>query len=130
MGYYSEVGLVLSRNGVEKLHNKLKPNNITEKTRKYVEILLQCTDEHTIDNKGDESWYWDGIKWYEDDPEHFPEVNFLCEFMNEIDEHDYLFIRIGEEDTDIERRGLYFDNQFNMHLQRRIEFAEKIGIFN
>ena len=38
----------------------------------------------------------------------------------DLDEQDYLFIRIGESDDDTEYRGGFWENPFNMCLNRSI----------
>ena len=65
-------------------------------------------------------WYWDSIKWYEFDPEYFPEIDFISSFLHSLKEDDYLFIRIGENLEDIETNGMYLGNPFNLGISRKI----------
>lgn len=42
--------------------------------------------------------------------------------LQDLDEQDYLFIRVGESDDDTEYRGGFWENPFNMCLVRGIAF--------
>lgn len=42
--------------------------------------------------------------------------------LQDLNEQDYLFIRIGESDDDTEYRGGFWENPFGMCLVRRITF--------
>ena len=44
--------------------------------------------------------------------------------MDEVEYEDFRFIRIDEEDDDIETRGGFWENLFNMDLQRGISLEE------
>ena len=59
---------------------------------------------------------WYGMKWYDDA---LPNVKFIMDFINQLDEVN--FIRIGEDETDIERieNGDRFFDMF--YVQRSIE---------
>ncbi len=59
MGYRSEVGLVLSKNGVSILHERLKNANLSEEVKNDVCELLQYAHEHYKDKTtGSEVWRW------------------------------------------------------------------------
>lgn len=43
--------------------------------------------------------------------------------MEELDDEDFLFIRIGEDFEDIEILGRYWENPFNLDVVRTVEFS-------
>ena len=57
-----------------------------------------------------------GLKWYDS----YPEIQQIQTFMDHLDEQDilYAFVRLGEHDDDIEKRGepFEFDIQVNVSL--------------
>ena len=65
------------------------------------------------------SWT-DSIKWYTCEPEGFPEVDFIESFLTSLEEKEYRFMRIGEDYEDVEVRGCFVDNPFEMELSRQI----------
>lgn len=120
MGYYSEVALALTRKGVEILDENLNNSATPEKTRKETRDLLTHADRH-FEANGSEIWYWKFIKWYIDEPEYFPEVDFIIGTLAKMKEHDYRFMRIGENYDDTEIMGDYCDDPFDLTLCRRIQ---------
>ena len=112
MGYYSSVGIALSKNAASCLMKKAQ--RITEQTERY---LYDHPDRHEIDKEsGDELWLWSSVKWYDG----YPEVDLFMNFLNEIDEDDFVFIRVGESYDDIERRGCYWDNVYGLDVETSI----------
>ena len=84
MGYRSEVGLVLTRAGVDVLNKKLAGPEVSEETRKEVESLLAYAAYHYTDSEsGAEVWLWDWIKWYPD----YQDIALLESLMNELELH-------------------------------------------
>lgn len=121
MGYRSEVGLVLTRAGVDVLNKKLAGPEVSEETRKEVESLLAyAAYRYTDSESGAEVWLWDWIKWYPD----YQDIALLGTLMNELEDKDYRFIRIGEEYDDTEVRGGFWENPFGLELNRSIELGE------
>lgn len=121
MGYYSDAALALTGKGVDTLDKKLAAPETSEETRKEVQDLLSQADHHYADsNNGAEVWHWAWSKWYSN----FPEVAFVESLMDEMDEEDYRFIRIGEDYDDTEVRGGFWENPFDMELSRNIVLAE------
>ena len=49
MGYRSDVGLALTKMGVDALNTKLAGDNISEELRKSVKELLTYADDHYTD---------------------------------------------------------------------------------
>ena len=127
MGYRSEVGLALTRLGVETLEKRLASPEHDGEVRKRIREFLDNAEKHAKDEKsGEEAWYWDSLKWYTDDPEHFPEVDFIEKLLAELAYEDFRFIRIGEDYEDTEMRGGFWENPFDMELERYISFSEAV----
>ncbi len=72
----------------------------------------------TSDDKesSDELWLWNSVKWYDG----YPEVDLFMNFLNEINDDDFVFIRVGESYDDIDRRGCYWDNAYGLDLETNI----------
>ncbi len=121
MGYRSDVALALTKNGVEALQKAIAESENTE-SREAVTDFLEHSDKHLKDTSdGSELWFWNSVKWYE----FYPEVSFLESFMvGKVDEEDYRFMRIGEEYDDLCVEGCFCDDDFELRLERSIEFAE------
>ena len=127
MGYRSEVGLALTRLGAETLENRLASPGIEEEDRQRIREFLDHADKHAKDEEiGHEAWYWDYLKWYTDDPVHFPEVDFIEKLLAELAYEDFRFIRIGEDYDDTEMRGGFWENPFDMELGRYIGFSQAV----
>lgn len=116
MGYYSDVALVLSAHATAKLltYMKNKPqNNININ-------LINHPEKHLKDSSGEELFYWESVKWYED----FPEVQWIEKFINSLKQDEYLFIRVGEFIDDVEELGTFYSNPFDVRFSRQIIFRE------
>lgn len=117
MGYYSDVGLCLTATGMKVLDAALaalEPH--AERTKNIHELLNSSRDKREAD--GAVAWLWESLKWYDD----YPDVTFMENLLQDLDEQDYLFIRVGESDDDTEYRGGFWENPFGMCLVRRITF--------
>ncbi len=53
----------------------------------------------------------------------FEEIACINSVMEELDDEDFLFIRIGEDFEDLEIQGRYWDNPFNLDVVRTVEFS-------
>ena len=117
MGYYSEVGLVLTKKGFEQMEAELTA--VEDKAlRNEIEDLLSSADcQHTASN-GDHLWTWEWMKWY---PE-FREISWLETCLKAMANEDFYFLRIGEEHDDVFISGDCWDNTFKMGLSRSIYF--------
>ena len=117
MGYYSEVGLVLTKKGFEQMEAALTA--VEDKAlRNEIEDLLSSADcQHTASN-GDHLWTWEWMKWY---PE-FREFSWLETCLKAMADEDFYFLRIGEEHDDVFISGDCWDNTFKMGLSRSIYF--------
>ena len=102
MGYRSEVKIVAGKKPAAEIRNVLKKFDGSPLT------------EVGTNKRGDTLFVADWVKWYEDDPETFPEVAAVMEV---IDKYDSLpasessadtgieYCRVGEEDSDTEYRA-------------------------
>ena len=121
MGYYSNVGLTLSKKGVDTLKKAMTDKNIDAVLRNEIEELLDSRAVHKIADNGDELWVWGDIKWYDFE---FKEIGWLMAHLNDLDADDYYYVRIGEDHEDNVVQGCYWDNPFSMDLVRRINYEE------
>lgn len=118
MGYRSEVGLCLTKNGHEALlANLAKVESEPSKATDIATLLKFCNEKREQD--GAAAWIWKWIKWYHE----FQDVAFIEKLLAKLKEEDYLFIRVGEDDEDVECQGEYWDNPFGMSLVRGVAFA-------
>lgn len=127
MGYRSEVAIALTGNGVEALKSKLAETDKHMKSE--VELLLKDADRHYSDSEtGSEVWQWEGIKWYGDDPNYYPEIWFIQQFLDALDEDEFRFIRIGEDYDDTEVFGWFTENPFDLELARGITIQPSMSL--
>lgn len=102
MGYRSDVRIITSKEGFEKLkgfvESYLKENNKDG----TIDNLLESCD---VKQEGKKQIYfgWDWSKWYEGD---YPEVDAIMEGIDHLEknEYSYRYMRIGESYDDIEER--------------------------
>lgn len=125
MGYYSDVGLALTKAGVDFLQAKLASSEVSEELREEVKSLLSYAERHYTDTaSGAEVWYWDCIKWYDYKPDGFQDVCFIMDVLTELEETEYRFIRIGEEYDDTEVKGFFWENPFDLEISRGMTLSE------
>ena len=120
MGYYSDVALCLTKNGMDQLKTALaeaernKPDSFAA-----IKMLIGGEPSKIDEGSGSVVFLWEGEKWYDE----FDEIAFVGEFMNNLPHEDFLFIRIGEDYDDIETRGSFCGKPFGMYVERKIAFA-------
>ncbi len=114
MGYRSDIGLCLSFEAQQVLAQAQEASPHKTVIEKFIE-QAQVT---THDDTGTVVFHWEWTKWYS----HFSNVAFFEELLSTLDHEEYLFIRIGETDDDIEHHGGYWENPLNMTLRREICF--------
>jgi len=113
MGYYSKVGLVLKKEANIKLQKELEEIN-----GEPHELFNGWRDKFLTDEKtGAVLYYWDAIKWYGD------ECDWANEFLEKLDSREYLFMRLGEDFDDLEEKGLFSDNPFDLRATGKLEFT-------
>lgn len=117
MGYYSEVALVFTAKGAETMRsmvNEQQPG-MALRTRNFLEEAMYAVDSESLA----EFFHWDSVKWYL----MFEEIACINSVMEELDDEDFLFIRIGEDFEDLEIQGRYWENPFNLDVVRTVEFS-------
>lgn len=118
MGYYSEAVLAFTAKGAETMRSMIDEQQLgmALRTRNF----LEEANTHSIDSKSfAEFFHWDSVKWYQ----MFEEIACINSVMEELDDEDFLFIRIGEDFEDIEILGRYWENPFNLDVVRTVEFS-------
>lgn len=122
MGYRSDVRIITSKEGYEKL------NEFVEQYLKDTEAdnLLKDCD---IENIGKEQCYfgWNNVKWYEND---FKDVDAIMEGLNHLgeNEYSYRYMRIGESYEDIDEQ--FFDGQKENDKDMYLEHLSMIREFD
>ena len=117
MGYRSDVGLALDRSAVMSLHQKLNALDKNSEAFSVIRDFISDASKHYEDSDtGAEVYFWEYVKWYDD----FSEVDFIEKLMLDLADESYLFIRIGEDIDDLEIRGSFYGNPFELGLIRSI----------
>lgn len=100
MGYYSTVRLLAKKKVAKKIFKAIKDTGSP-----FNEIKVSPSGQ---------TYYFEAYtKWYEYASDGYPDVNAVMGVLDAVDEekdgdHDYTYIRVGEEDGDIDRRGFGF----------------------
>jgi len=110
MGYrhYSDVCFELKKEKND-LFQALYSQEFPEDIEFLSSNIQRETDKATL-------YCWSDVKWYDS----YPEVSFICNFISELDEDDYRFVRIGEEYDDNETCG--YSEEFNLNIARSIHW--------
>ena len=117
MGYYSDVALCLTKNGMDQLKSALvqaernNPENFAA-----IKMLIGGEPNKIDEGSGSVVFLWEGEKWYDE----FDEIAFVGKLMDKLPHEDFLFIRIGEDYDDIETRGNYRCNPQLVRITREI----------
>lgn len=110
----------LTKTGAEQL--KAEMTGLDVSIRKDVLSLFAHPDRHCTDPEtGAELWYWSWLKWYVD----YPDVHWTEDFINRLDDGDFMFVRLGDDADDNEERGQFWGNPFDLGLVREIRFVGK-----
>ena len=112
MGYRSEVRIAVDKGIFNKKGLHLK------------EGLKDC-DAITLVESGPKPFYlftWEHVKWYDS----YPEVSEVMEFLSELEEENYGFIRVGEEPSDVEEKGSPYD--FDLGVRMSVSAPEGVDI--
>ena len=117
MGYYSDVALCLTKNGMNRLKAALaEAERINPVDFAAIKMLIGGEPSKIDEGTGAVVFLWKGEKWYDE----FAEVAFVEAFMNSLPSEDFLFIRLGEDHDDIETRGSYRCNPQMVRITREI----------
>ena len=117
MGYYSKVVIGLSEEANQKFQKKLEILKADEKQKdlaEKVEELLSFAEKKRYNTAY--IYQWDWMKWYDQ----FPEVKWIEDFINPLDLEEFRFLRIGEENGDIDFRG--YNDKANFEPVTDVQF--------
>lgn len=113
MGYCSEVAIKCE----EKAYELFK--------QVFTETNFHIAPDKIYKDGTDYIIYWDWIKWYED----YNDVATITHIMNELDTYGnddggygYIFLRLGEGDSDIEKRSN--DENIELWIIRKIDIPD------
>ncbi len=122
MGYRSEVCIALTDSAARLLKtvmNHLPEDHealhlLREDQATFIDITP--ADILNTDFDCDSKIYFESIKWYQS----HEDVAFIEDFLQQLDEEDYLLTRIGEDTDDTEVTGGYWDSE--VRISRSIEW--------
>lgn len=121
MGYRSDIRIVTSIDGYEKLKEFVK--RYLEEHNEDCNLLEECD----IKQEGKKQIYfgWNSIKWYEND---YDDVDAIMEGLNYLgeNEYSYRYSRIGESYDDYEEQ--YYDG--NKEKENYLEYPNLIREFD
>ncbi|WP_419784287.1 hypothetical protein [Maridesulfovibrio sp.] len=108
----SDITIFLSSSGLTKFNNKLadaqrkltKPELVAVK-----EMLEDNFSSQTGQGYGGHLFYWARTAW---DKRH-PLVSLMESVLEELDTTEYSLLRIGEDESDFETRGDFYNNPFD-----------------
>ncbi len=105
MGYRSEVYLRVKEPLVE----------VVDAARKLDRELDKMLSEGSCEGSKTD-FHWENSKWYDS----YPEIKAVQGLMDMLLDDDYGFIRLGEEEGDIESRG--YPSDYNMYTQTTVDW--------
>lgn len=112
MGYRSDIRIITSKDGFERLKEFIK--EYLKDNKEDYNLLEECD----IKEEGKEQCYfgWNYVKWYEHD---YPEVIAIMEGLNHLgeNEYSYRYMRIGESYDDIEEQSYDGEKDENIYLE-------------
>lgn len=112
MGYRSDIRIITSKDGFERLKEFIK--EYLKDNKEDYNLLEECD----IKEEGKEQCYfgWNYVKWYEHD---YPEVIAIMEGLNHLgeNEYSYRYMRIGESYDDIEEQSYDGKKDENIYLE-------------
>lgn len=112
MGYRSDIRIITSKDGFERLKEFIK--EYLKDNKEDYNLLEECD----IKEEGKEQCYfgWNYVKWYEHS---YPEVIAIMEGLNHLgeNEYSYRYMRIGESYDDIEEQSYDGKKDENIYLE-------------
>lgn len=119
MGYYSDVALCLTKNGIDQLKTALaEAERDNPDSFAAIKMLIGGEPSKIDEGSGSAVFLWEGEKWYAE----FDEVAFVAKLTDCLPDQDFRFIRLGEDYDDIETRGSFCGKPFGMYAARKIAF--------
>ena len=117
MGYYSDVALCLTKNGMDQLKTALsEAERNNHGNFAAIKMLIGGESSKIDEGSGFAVFLWEGEKWYAE----FDEVPFVATLMDSLPDKNFLFIRLGKDYDDIETRGNYRCNPQLVRITRKI----------
>ena len=110
MGYRSQVAIAIKKEEFQK-HNTVK----LSEALKDCDLVEQGNDHFTF--------IWEDVKWYPN----YADVALIEAVLDEIDDPNYGFVRIGEDDNDIEKKGEYWEYGLNVSVSLSSEEGESVS---
>ena len=106
MGYRSDVFLRIAEPLVEVVQAaaKLDPN------------LGEMLKEGESDHGAKTDFYWESYKWYDS----YPEIRAIENMLDDLDYDDFGFIRLGEDQGDIEQKGC--PSEYDMYTSTTVDW--------
>ncbi len=104
MGYRSDVGLCLTATGKKALDAALAELEPDAETTRHLHELLNAATKREDETSGAVAWFWEWIKWYSE----YEDVAFIDKVLESLDDADYFFIRVGEDEMCL-LRGIGFE---------------------
>jgi hypothetical protein len=129
MGYYSDVGFVVSVDNYSDTCDEETKNKFALAVGAFKLLgdkFLQSFDDQIGWRDGRITFYIGSVKWY-DDYEDIKQFDAVWEALQEIDGVSGVYVRIGEETTDLEEE--YFGEQPSfdeINMRRYIDMQELI----
>jgi len=111
MGYRSDVGLAITATALTELIEG--DSDLSDKVKK----CLSDADDHIKSEDGNHLFVWNDIKWYP-----FDDVVALERRLRSIGEGSFRFIRLGEDSSDVEESGCWYENDFNFGYIHQLTF--------
>lgn len=100
MGYYSDTTIVMTKELAAAFEDAV--DHCPAEDKPVVEEFVRAMAEIRTSGNGDRVYSWTDVKWYPS----YPEISFIETFLDNAD-WDYKFMRLGEDDDDVEVRGCY-----------------------
>lgn len=110
MGYRSDIAFVVKRSA------------FADMWRQDADAMTKVTDYASTILKKDDSVLvlWNSVKWYDS----YDEIGNFERLVSNLDNEDYYFLRLGENNDDTEELGGYWDNPFDTSISRSLNYSD------
>lgn len=116
MSMRCEVAFALTKKAAhyfDKRMSRLKDNS-------DVLALLNSADNYSVDKAtGAKMWHWNSIKW---NAKAYDDCKIVESIIHDLPADEYKFYRLGAYMDDHEEIGLFYNNPFNLGVQRYIDY--------
>lgn len=117
MGYRSDIYIALTEDGYLQLRDFF--NNYLEEKNETVLDFEEINNPKYIEDDRSVFFSFTRCKWQE---QHNPRVAAIMQGLETLNPEDYLYIRLGDNENDNDIRGEFFDNVFDLHFVRMVDF--------